>query len=160
MPATQDRQQVRAASRDVRVGAEPQPRKLGEAAVGLLRFFRRFAEMWVAMLFGMAVFGWLRLGLAARGYAGLLPTGSIGSEVGMGFFMVAPMVLWMRARGCCWRDGGEMTCAMLVPWAAVLAVGRLGSPEVQAWLSIAGRTAMLFGMLAAMLYRRHLYTSG
>jgi hypothetical protein len=36
----------------------------------------------------------------------------------MGVFMAAPMVAWMLYRGHSWRDGGEMTAAMLVPMLA------------------------------------------
>jgi hypothetical protein len=88
---------------------EHRPQRLGEAAGRVLRFLLHFAEMWIAMLLGMAVFDPVKLGLAALGYTSLLDPMSIDSEVEMMVFMVAPVVLWMRVRGWCWRDGAEMT---------------------------------------------------
>jgi hypothetical protein len=139
---------------------EHRPRRRREAAGCVVRFPLHFAEMWIAMLVGMAVFDPVGLGLAAQGYASLLDPMSIDSEVEMTIFMVAAVVLWMRVRGWCWRDGAEMAVAMLVPWAAVLVLGHLGLSMAAAWLSTSGRIAMPLGMLAIMLYRRDHYTSG
>src|SRR5262245_23078207 len=108
----------------------------------------------------MAVFDPVKLGLAALGYTSLLDPMSIDSEVEMMVFMVAPVVLWMRVRGWCWRDGAEMAIAMLVPWAAVPVVGRLGLPKALPWFSTSVCIAMFLGTLAIMLYRRDHYTSG
>jgi hypothetical protein len=135
-------------------------RRPGEAAAGVARFALHVAEMWVAMLLGMAVFGPVRLALAAHGYAALLDPMSIASEVGMAVFMTAPMVAWMRVRGCGWRHGLEMAVGMLGPWAAVLILVDLGAASALPWLATAGRPAMLLGMLAVMLYHRQHYTGG
>jgi hypothetical protein len=78
----------------------------------------------------------------------------------MGAFMVGPMVLWMRIRGCSWRHGPEMGAAMLLPVAAVLALRGLGLSATVPWLSNSEHIAMLVGMLVLMLYRRERYTSG
>jgi hypothetical protein len=135
-------------------------RSWGETAAGVVRFIFHFAEMWIAMLIGMAVFGPVRLALAAQGYTALFDPMSIESEMGRAVFMAAPMVLLMRIRGCCWRHGIEMAAAMLVPWTVVLILDHLGLSETLPWLSRSGRPAMLLGMLAAMLYRRQHYAGG
>ena len=78
----------------------------------------------------------------------------------MAAFMVAPMVTWMRVRGCSWRNGAEMSAAMLLPIAAVIVLRGLGRLDTLPWLSDSEHTAMLVGMLVFMLYRREHYTSG
>jgi hypothetical protein len=78
----------------------------------------------------------------------------------MAGFMVAPMVTWMRVRGCSWRVAVEMSGAMLLPIVAVIALDRLGLSDSLAWLSNSEHTAMLVGMLLFMWYRREHYTSG
>jgi hypothetical protein len=120
------------------------------AASGLLGFALHFAEMWIAMLLGMALFGYARSALAALGYRGLLDVGSIQNEVGHGVFMTAPMVLWMRIRGYRWRKNFEMALGMLVPWATLLWLDGFGLLKRVSWLSERG--AMATGMLAVMLY--------
>jgi hypothetical protein len=70
------------------------------------------------------------------------------------------MLTWMRVRGGSWRPGVEMTSAMLLPIAAIMALRGLGLSDALPWLSNAEHTAMLVGMLVAMLYRREHYTSG
>jgi hypothetical protein len=72
--------------------------------------------------------------------------------------MIAPMMVWMRIRGCRWRDNLEMAVAMLLPWAAVLVLGRLGVSQKLPWFS--ARAAMFLGMLGIMLYRRDWYSGG
>jgi hypothetical protein len=127
-------------------------------AAGVVRFLLRFTEMWISMLLGMAVFRYVRRALANHGYTAFLEPMSVASEVGNGVFMIAPMMLWMRIRGCRWRDNLEMAVAMLLPWAAVLVLGRLGLSQKLPWFS--ARAAMFLGMLAIMLYRRDCYTGG
>ena len=127
-------------------------------AAGVVRFLLRFTEMWISMLLGMAVFRYVRLALANHGYTAFLDPVSVASEVGNGVFMIAPMMLWMRIRGCRWRDNLEMAVAMLLPWAAVLVLGRVGLSQKLPWFS--ARAAIFFGMLAIMLYRRDWYTGG
>jgi hypothetical protein len=127
-------------------------------AAGVVRFLLRFTEMWISMVLGMAVFRYVRLALASQGYAAFLDPMSFASEAGNGAFMIAPMMLWMRIRGCRGRDNLEMAVAMLLPWAAVLVLGRLGLSQKLPWFS--ARAAMFFGMLAIMLYRRECYTGG
>ena len=47
---------------------------------------------------------------------------------------------------------------LILPWAAVLVLGRLGLSQKLPWFS--ARAAMFLGMLAIMLYRRDWYTGG
>jgi hypothetical protein len=106
--------------------------------------------MVVAMMLGMGVFG---LALAAvgepPGYANLFVEYGL-----MGAFMAAPMVGWMRFRGHSWRDGGEMTGAMLVPMLAPVALVELGVPVLtEGSLMVISHVAMVAGMVALMAYR-------
>lgn len=159
-PAHRRQNLLRAGLPVVPAAGDHRPRRIGDAAGRAVRFVLHFAEMSIAMLLGMAVFGPVSLGLAAQGYTSMFDTMSIDTMAGMVVFMVAPVVLWMRARGWGWRDGAEMAIAMLVPWASVLALGYLALPKALSWLFTSGCTAMLLGMLAIMLYRRDRYTSG
>ena len=127
-------------------------RAVGVFASGFLRFTLNFAEMWVAMLLGTEAFGYVRDGLATVGYQSFLDRKSVQSEVGHGIFMAMPMVLWMRIRGYHWRENIEMTLGMIVPWAAVLVLGKFGILQGLPWLS--ERNAMAAGMLSVMLYQR------
>jgi hypothetical protein len=145
-----------ACSADISTFDEVERRQPG--AAGVVRFLIRFTEMWISMLLGMAVFRYVRLALANYAHTSFLDPVSVASEVGNGVFMIAPMMLWMRIRGCRWRDNLEMAVAMLLPWAAVLVLGRLGLSQKLPWFS--ARLAMFLGMLAIMLYRRHWYTGG
>ena len=131
---------------------------MGLAEVGF--FFLHFAEMSLAMMLGMAFFVPFRFALTAQGYTALVDASCVDFQVWMAAFMVAPMVAWMRVRGCSWRDGAEMGAAMLLPVAAVLGLRGLGFSDTLPWLSNSEHTAMLLGMLAFMLYRREHYTGG
>lgn len=100
-------------------------RAVGVVASRLLRL--HFAEMWVTMLLGSAAFEYVRHGLAIVGGQSFLDPKSIQSAFGQGFFMTAPMMLWMRIRGYRWRENIEMALlGMIVPWATVLALDRFG----------------------------------
>ena len=123
-------------------------------------FVVHFAEMWFAMFLGMAVFMVLRIALTTRGYTALLDATSIEFQVGMAVFMAAPMVGWMRLRGCSWRACAEMTAAMLVWTGGALVLRTLDLPDALLWLATNQHTLMLVGMLAVMLYRREHNTSG
>lgn len=123
------------------------------------RFTRHLLEMVVAMILGMGVFG---LSLAVMGeppgYANLLVRYGV-----MGAFMAAPMVAWMLYRGHSWRDGGEMTAAMLVAMLAPVALVELGVavPGLsEASLMMLSHVAMIAGMVALMVYRWDRYAHG
>src|SRR5947207_15671583 len=79
------------------------------------KFALHFLEMVIAMGIGMAIFAPVKNALVAQGYAALLDTRSLDFQIWMNLFMVVPMVLWMRVRGCGWRHGAEMGGAMIVP---------------------------------------------
>jgi hypothetical protein len=136
------------------------PSRLNTAVARMGYFLLHFAEMGVAMMLGMMFFVPFRLLLTAQGYMALLDAGSVDFQVWMGLFMIIPMVVWMRVRGCDWRDGAEMGVAMLLPVAAILGLLGLGLSDRVPWLSNSEHAAMLVGMLAFMLYRRERYTSG
>jgi hypothetical protein len=105
------------------------------------------------MLPGMLAFMLLRPALLAGGFTALLDPASVAFEVGMGTSMVAPMLLWMRIRGCGWREAAEMGAGMLLPVAAILLLRGLGLGDWLPWLANAEHPAMLLGMLGVMLYR-------
>jgi hypothetical protein len=138
-------------------GAAP-PEKGGRVRGRLVsgwRFTRHLLEMVVSMMLGMGVFG-LALAVIGEppGYANLLVRYGV-----MGAFMAAPMVAWMRHRGHSWRDGGEMTAAMLVPMLAPVALVEMG-------VAVPGLTEgslmMLshVAMIAGMVYRFDRYAHG
>jgi hypothetical protein len=129
------------------------------AASGAGRFVIHFAEMWIAMMIGMWVFHAVVIPvLVLFGFTQVLDGTSVVHQLGMGVFMAAPMVAWMRVAGCGWRDGLEMAAAMLLPFLAVFELCRLGVSEALPWLNGFGGTAMMLGMLADMLYRWKHYT--
>ena len=116
------------------------------------RFTRHLLEMVVAMMVGMGVFG---LALAVigdlPGYANLLIRYGV-----MGAFMAAPMVGWMRFRSHSWRDGGEMTAAMLVPMlvpVALVEIGVVVPGLTEGSLMTLSHVAMIGGMVVLMIYR-------
>jgi hypothetical protein len=131
------------------------------AGAATARFLLHFLEMVIAMGIGMAIFGPLKTALVDQGYTALLDKTSIDYQLWMDVFMVVPMVLWMRARGHMWRHGIEMGAAMIIPTACVLLLCRAGVTDVLPWFtaSLTG-IAMFGGMLAYMLYRREMYTTG
>ena len=123
------------------------------------RFTRHLLEMIVAMMLGMGILG---LVLAAMGeppgYANLFVRYGL-----MGAFMAAPMVGWMRFRGHSWRDGGEMTAAMVVPMLVPVALVQRGVavPGLsEGSLMMLSHVAMIAGMVALMLYRFERYAHG
>lgn len=123
------------------------------------RFTRHLLEMVVAMMIGMGVFGLALWALGEPpGYANLLVRYGL-----MGAFMAAPMVAWMRYRGHPWRDGGEMTAAMLVPTLVLVTPVELSVavPGLSAGsLMMLSHAAMIGGMVALMLYRFERYAHG
>lgn len=123
-------------------------------------FAVHFAEMWFAMLLGMAVFMVLRIALTSPGSTALLDATSIEFQVGMVMCMAASMAGWMRLRGCRWRECAEMTLAMMAPSGGAVVLRVLKLRDALLWLATNQHTLMLVGMLAIMLYRREHYTGG
>jgi hypothetical protein len=124
-----------------------------------LRFGRHLLEMVVAMLAGMAALGVALWALGEPpGYANLLLRYGL-----MGAFMAAPMVGWMRYRGHSWRDGGEMTLAMVVPMLAPVALVEMGVAVLglsEGSLMMLSHVAMIGGMVLLMVYRFERYAHG
>jgi hypothetical protein len=137
------------------------PRKAGRARrlVSGWRFARHLLEMVVAMMAGMAVLGVALATLGEPpGYANLFVRYGL-----MGVSMSVPMVAWMRHRGHSWRDGGEMTAAMLVPMLAPVAPVEMGVavPGLsEGSLMVVSHVAMIGGMVALMAYRFERYAHG
>jgi hypothetical protein len=123
-------------------------------------FTFHFAEMWLAMMFGMALFMVTTISLAALSNAALSEPVSLGFQATMSLSMVVSMAAWMRVRGCAWRECGEMTSAMLLPTVAGLVLLSLNVPAAQLWISSNQHILMLACMFAYMLYRREHYTRG
>ena len=138
------------------------PRKAGRArrrVVSGWRFARHLLEMVVAMMAGMVVLGVALATLGEPpGYANLFVQYGL-----MGVSMSVPMVAWMRHRGHSWRDGGEMTAAMLVPMLAPVAPVEMGVavPGLsEGSLMVVSHVAMIGGMVALMAYRFERYAHG
>jgi hypothetical protein len=139
------------------------PRKARRARRRLVsgwRFARHLLEMVVAMMAGMAVLGVALATLGEPpGYANLFVQYGL-----MGVSMSVPMVAWMRYRGHSWRDGGEMTAAMLASMLAPVALVELGAavPGLsEGSLMVVSHVAMIGGMVALMAYRfeRYVHTA-
>jgi hypothetical protein len=140
------------------------PRKAGQAHRYLVsgwRFARHLLEMVVAMVVGMAVLG-LTLAVLGEppGYANfLLRYGLIGA------FMSAPMLAWMHHRGHSWKDGMEMTVAMLAPMFALVipvevSVAKYVPGLSEQSLMMLSHVAMIAGMVVQMVYCRDRYAHG
>jgi hypothetical protein len=119
-------------------------------------FIRHYAEMVVAMLFGMFVLGGAcvlvlgALGVDADSWATDAPALLL---IGMAFTMTVPMVAWMRHRGHGWTPALEMTAAMFVPSFAAVALLWLDLVTDVDALLVIEHVAMLLAMLAVMLLR-------
>jgi hypothetical protein len=115
--------------------------------------------MLFAMMIGMALFMTFRI-FMPRGIAAFEDTTSVEFAIGMAAFMLAPMFVWMRLRGCNWRECAEMSAAMMVAPVATLGLGALALESASVWVATNQHALMLVGMLAVMLYRRNDYTRG
>jgi hypothetical protein len=122
-------------------------------------FTFHFAEMWFAMFLGMALFMVVTIARTALGTATFSEPASIEFEVAMSLFMVVPMAAWMRIRGCDWRACSEMSAAMLLPAIAAVMLRLLELPAAR-WVSSNMHALMIVGMLAFMLYKREVFSSG
>jgi hypothetical protein len=121
-------------------------------------FLWHFAEMVIAMMVGMAIFGGLRAALDPTGFADALREHLDLRYLAMTVFMAVPMVPFMRYRGHSWERSAEMVAAMAVPVVVVCLLWRVGLGSVVPIFSDSGlksttHNAMFVGMLAAMVYR-------
>ena len=126
-----------------------------------LVFLRHLGEMTLAMFVGMFAFG-LALGLIAGVAGSSLESVRVSQPelfmLGMGSAMSATMIGWMRRRRHSWRQGWEMTGAMLVPVLGVLTcywVGAISADPVCPLSCV----LMIPAMAAAMLFRLDVYTT-
>ncbi len=134
----------------------PMNGQLKSASASVGRFFLHFVLMFAAMMVGMmpyhAIFGRSPSGNLIPWYAG------------MELSMIPGMVVLMLYQRHGWRHTAEMAGAMLIGPTIILSCAQLGwhtyipGLELNTLLRLSDLT-MLLGMLAAMLYRRDMYTS-
>lgn len=124
----------------------------------IVRFTWHFVQMAVVMMLGMAPLGLI---LSALGQSDLGTRSPETKALAMTASMVIPMAVFMRIRGHNWERTAEMSAAMTVPTAVILAGSLLGLLPQRAALSIVGGgmgVPMWAGMLGAMLFRWREYT--
>jgi flagellar biosynthetic protein FliP len=119
-----------------------------------LRFAGHYLEMVVAMLVGMAVLG----PLASLAWPGLSDHPA-ADAMAMAANMTIGMALWMAIRRHPWARIGEMSAAMVAPFAVLLVPYWLGAVSGAA-LMMGGHVLMFVTMLAAMLWRHREYRHG
>lgn len=123
-------------------------------------FARHLLEMTLAMFVGMFALG-LTLGLIAAAAGSSFESIRLSQPelfmLGMGSAMSVTMVAWMRHRRHTWREGWEMTAAMFVPIAGVLACYRLGAVTADPVCPLSC-VLMIPAMAVAMLFRLDAYT--
>ncbi|MFC6016783.1 hypothetical protein ACFP2T_11270 [Plantactinospora solaniradicis] len=123
----------------------------------VLHFLRHFAEMTVAMVLGMLLFGPVWEVIAAGlGRSAALGRPDVDALV-MATNMTLGMSIWMRHRGHRWGPVAGMGAAMYVPFLLFLPAYWLGAVSGDVLL-MAGHVLMLPAMLLAMLLRRTEYT--
>jgi flagellar biosynthetic protein FliP len=134
----------------------PRTVRIRGAAASTARFLWHFVQMVLAMMIGMPVY-YMLIGKALNDYPVL-------KYAGMELAMVPPMVALMLYQRHGWRHSAEMVAAMTVGPAVLLACAQLGlhiyvpgltRETLFSWSHV----AMYLGMLAAMLYRRDMYTA-
>ncbi len=127
-------------------------------------FLWHLLQMVLAMAVGMAIYVALfRLVLTPTGYKAMQVEQPFLWYSEMAVFMTVPMVALMRHHGHGWRQCAEMSGAMLIPPAGLIALVQLGVTAYLPWLStrtlpVSTHIAMLLGMLLWMLYRRAEYS--
>ena len=130
--------------------------QLRSAIASVGRFLLHFVLMFAAMMIGMmpyhAIFGKSPVRNNLLWYAG------------MEFSMVPGMMALMLYQRHGWRSSLEMAGAMLIGPAIILSCAQLGLHNYIPGLALntllgLSDLTMLLGMLAAMLYRREMYTS-
>lgn len=134
----------------------PRATRLG----GAFSLLRHLAEMTVAMMLGMFVFGLVAGSLLAAAGSSLEAARVEQPELsvlGMASAMSVPMVAWMRRGGHGWRSSAEMAAAMFVPALALIGCYRLGAVAAGSVCPLAC-SAMIPAMAVAMLYRLDDYT--
>jgi hypothetical protein len=125
-----------------------------------LTFLRHLLEMTAAMVLGMLAYG-LVVGGVASAAGSSFEDARLGQPelfaLGMATSMTVPMVVWMRHRGHGWRDGLEMSAAMIAPALALIICYRLRAVAADSVCPLAC-AAMIPAMVGAMLFRLDDYT--
>ena len=122
------------------------------------RFLVHVLELQLAMALGALLCYLLgRLVPASSAFAMVYYPGSYLFAAGDVFFLTAPVVAWMLARGHSRQRSLEMGAALLAPVAVIALWGELAGSAYRLWLITGMYPAMSVGMLARMLYRRALF---
>jgi hypothetical protein len=127
-------------------------------------FLWHLLQMVLAMAAGMAAYVALfRLVLTPDGYKAMQTEQPFLWYFEMAPFMAVPMVALMRHHGYRWRQCTEMSAAMLIPPAGLIALVQMGVTAYLPWFSTrtlpeSTHIAMLLSMLVLMLYRRAEYS--
>ncbi|WP_280365338.1 hypothetical protein [Nocardia wallacei] len=122
------------------------------------RALLHYLEMTAAMGIGMAVFGPLvRWGFAAAGWSAVFERADFRAMI-MATEMAVAMAAWMLVRRHGFAEVAEMTAAMYVPFAVLLAPYWAGILS-GAGLMILGHVLMLIAM-AVVVYRHRLTHTG
>lgn len=117
-------------------------------------FLWHLFQMAVAMKLGMLLYMLLRGLLAPIGFAAVQTDYPLVDYWIMVVFMTIPMIALMRYHRYSWRDCAGMTAAMLAPLVVLCVLAVPGLLTIQT-LHCTGDVAMLLGMAAYLLYRRH-----
>ncbi|HEU5156212.1 MAG TPA: hypothetical protein VFU43_04395 [Streptosporangiaceae bacterium] len=124
-----------------------------------LRFALHYAEMVIAMIAGMMIFGALEaavLKLAGLSYSA--DTQPILAATMMTVYMALGMALWMRVRGHDGRAVLEMSGVMFVPAAVLGPLQWAGLLSGDALLAI--MHAAMFPLMLAVMFRRRAEYAG
>ena len=113
------------------------------------RFGWHFFQMALAMMLGMVAF---RVILVSTGFGDLDDRFPEVWGLSMAFAMALPMAAWMRLRGYRWERTAEMSAAMIVPIALLVAVCASGLLPHTVVVSATG-ALMWVAMGAVMAYR-------
>jgi hypothetical protein len=128
------------------------------------RFLWHLLQMVLAMAAGMAIYSALaRVILTAEGYETMRIEQPVLWYFEMAPFMTVPMVVLMRLHGYRWQQCMEMSAAMLIPPAGLIALVQAGVTVYLPWLSTqtlpaSTHVGMILSMLGLMLYRRDEYS--
>ncbi|QCB92328.1 hypothetical protein [Cellulomonas shaoxiangyii] len=122
-------------------------------------FALHLGGMVLAMLLGMLLLAPVATGLAAAVGWDLAAAGPEAAALVMATTMTLGMAVWMVHRGHGPRAVGEMSAAMVLPFAAGLAPYWAGLVSAADAL-VVGHVLMLPAMAAVMLLRRDRYTGG
>ena len=123
------------------------------------RFGLHLLEMCMAMCIGIAVLDIPFLALAkSAGYPDPIRELPELTAIVVAFNMSAPMAIWMRIRGHDRRCVAEMSAAMFIEAAVLIAAATIGVFDRTSLISVQ-HSLMVPAMLVAMLWRLDTYTA-